>query len=166
MKCCCCISLQFGTLMFGCLFGLVDFYLGSLGIYYVSIDEMPKKITVFFDKMDARLCVFWFAVIYYIIAFSDLLLIAGAMAVSKTSRTDKIPLITKVTLQKNPTCLGPWLIVNFIVLICTIATVLLSVLAVVRVGKQTNPLVRYRKVIDSDRRYLKLSIVDRNFNIA
>ncbi|XP_023160028.2 uncharacterized protein LOC111592194 [Drosophila hydei] len=115
MKCCCCISLQFGTLMFGCLFGLVDFYLGSLGVYYVSIDEMPKKITVFFDKMDARLCVFWFAVIYYIIAFSDLLLIAGAMA-------------------KNPTCLGPWLIVNFIVLICTIATVLLSVLAVVRVG--------------------------------
>ncbi|TDG43499.1 hypothetical protein AWZ03_010073 [Drosophila navojoa] len=65
--------------------------------------------------MDARYCVFWFSVIFYLMAFSDLLLITGAMT-------------------KNTSCLGPWLIVNFIVLICTIATALLSAIAVLRIG--------------------------------
>ncbi|KRG05456.1 uncharacterized protein LOC26527790 [Drosophila mojavensis] len=115
MKCCCCVSLQFGTMLFGCIFGLMDFYLGSLGIYYVTRDKMPHVFVKFFDKMDARYCVFWFSVIFYLMAFSDLLLITGAMT-------------------KNTSCLGPWLIVNFIVLICTIATALLSAIAVLRIG--------------------------------
>ncbi|KRF79400.1 uncharacterized protein [Drosophila virilis] len=86
LKCCCCISLQFGTMIIGCIFGIKDFSLGCLGIYFVTRKELPV----------------------------DLLLISGAMA-------------------KNPAYMGPWLIVNFIVLICTIATALLSAIAIIRI---------------------------------
>ncbi|XP_064536583.1 uncharacterized protein LOC135427085 [Drosophila montana] len=114
LKCCCCISLQFGTMIIGCIFGIMDFLMGCLGIYYVTRKELPVWLIMFFDKMNARQCVFCFAVVFYLMSFSDLLLISGAMS-------------------KNPACMGPWLIVNFIVLICTIATALLSALAIIRI---------------------------------
>lgn len=107
MKCCCCVSLQFGTMLFGCIFGLMDFYLGSLGIYYVTRDKMPHVFVKFFDKMDARYCVFWFSVIFYLMAFSDLLLITGAMTVSWTNR---INLLTKgIHHRKTPLAWDPGL---------------------------------------------------------
>ncbi|KRF79402.1 uncharacterized protein Dvir_GJ26462, isoform C [Drosophila virilis] len=41
LKCCCCISLQFGTMIIGCIFGIKDFSLGCLGIYFVTRKELP-----------------------------------------------------------------------------------------------------------------------------
>ncbi|XP_030554695.1 uncharacterized protein LOC115758272 [Drosophila novamexicana] len=114
LKCCCCISLQFGTMIIGCIFGIKDFSLGCIAVYYVTRKELPMWLIKFFDKMDARYSVLCFAFVFYLMSFSDLLLISGAMA-------------------KNPAYMGPWLIVHFIVLICTIATALLNALAVIRI---------------------------------
>ncbi|ALC40712.1 CG42493, partial [Drosophila busckii] len=114
MKFCCCLPLRVGVIITGCLFGTMDLVLGSIGFYMVIKNDFPQPVHKFFDKMDTRTCVACFSSVFYLMSMNDGMLIYGAV-------------------RRKAGYMGPWLIVNFLVLICTIVTALLSPVAIIRI---------------------------------
>ncbi|XP_034654178.1 uncharacterized protein LOC117892196 isoform X1 [Drosophila subobscura] len=110
----CCLPLRLGVILTGCLFGLTDIALGSYGWYMVAMNEFPDNIVEFFRTMHTGTCVACFAGTFYLMAFNDLMLIYGAI-------------------REKPAYIGIWLLVNFVVLICTMVTALVSGIAIIRI---------------------------------
>ncbi|XP_026842231.1 uncharacterized protein LOC6600938 isoform X1 [Drosophila persimilis] len=115
-KCLCCIPLRVGVILTGCLFGATDLIIGSYGLYMVIRREFPDNVVEFFRTMDTLTCVACFTGTFYLMAFNDLMLIYGAI-------------------RKKSGYIGPWLMVNFVVLICTMVTALVSGIAIIRIGE-------------------------------
>ncbi|XP_022226488.1 uncharacterized protein LOC111076818 [Drosophila obscura] len=111
----CCIPLRVGVILTGCLFGITDIIIGSFGWYMVAKNEFPDNVVEFFRTMDTATCVGCFAGTFYLLALNDLVLIYGAI-------------------REKHRFIGPWLLVNFVVLICTMVTALVSGIAIIRIA--------------------------------
>ncbi|KRF99096.1 uncharacterized protein Dwil_GK27461 [Drosophila willistoni] len=91
----------------------MDIIFASIGVFWIIKDDFPPFVHVFFAEMDTRTCVTCFSVCFYLMSSNDAMLIYGAIA-------------------RKRWYMGPWLLVNFCVLICTLVTALLSALAIIR----------------------------------
>ncbi|KAH8418185.1 hypothetical protein KR009_002240 [Drosophila setifemur] len=112
----CVFPLRFGCMVIGCLLGVADFLMGSVALEMVISRSFSEYVIDFFRGMDPSICVGSFALLFYILAFDHFLMVYGAF-------------------KDKTIIMGIWLLVNYLLLMFTIATALLSIIGVFRIGK-------------------------------
>nr|XP_016929903.1 uncharacterized protein LOC108009778 [Drosophila suzukii] len=111
----CCMPLKYGVISAGVTFGFVDFIIGCVGWHMIVTNEYPNYAVEFFRTMDTQICVAGFSTVAWLLMTNNILLIYA-------------------TIYNKLLFVGTWLLINYLVFLCTLVTVLLDPFASLRIA--------------------------------